>query len=133
MSAALPMHDRPPEQQLDRLRELLDRLEQILGDETAALLARNVDALLATVADKRRTLGEIGRLLPDALLANRGDLQERLLRCRSLNDAAGSAIAALRHHTSHALSLLGIDSAPPAYGESRRGPGQVASRALAVG
>ncbi len=112
---------------------LLAALERILGDECAALRGRDTEALMAAVSAKRRMLAEIARVLPDARLPDRPALLEALRRCRTMNDAAGAVIAALRHDTSQALGLLGIDSGPQAYGEVRRGPGSGAGRELARG
>jgi flagellar biosynthesis/type III secretory pathway chaperone len=121
--------DRRPEQ----APALLAALERILDDERAALRVRNTDALLAAVNAKRRILADIARVLPDALRADGTALLESLRRCRAMNDAAGAVIAALRHDTTQALGLLGIDSGPQAYGEVRRGPGSAAGRELARG
>ena len=112
---------------------LLAALERILDDECAALRVRNTDALLAAVSAKRRMLADLARVVPDALLADRPALLEALRRCRAMNEAAGAVIAALRHDTSQALGLLGIDSGPQAYGEVRRGPRSAIGRELARG
>jgi len=141
------MQHQDSDERLEFTRALLGQLEQILSEETAALLARDVDALLTVVAIKRRTLGEIARKLSDVLPPDQGfatappgsadparaELSERLRRCRALNDAAGGAIAALRHDTDNALGLLGIESASQSYGETRLGPGRTAGRKLAIG
>lgn len=54
-------------------------------------------------------------------------LTEHLTRCRSLNQAAGGATAAMQRHTDHGLRQLGLSQEPCVYGLSGRTQAQLSA------
>jgi flagellar biosynthesis/type III secretory pathway chaperone len=101
-------------------------VESALGDEHAALAARDATALLSAVARKSAAMDTAARLRqerPAGLLdAARGDpllaeLEASLRRCRTRNDENGALIRAQRKRVSAALDLLtGVPGNRGTYG-----------------
>lgn len=112
------------------LYRLLDRLAEVIEEETAALRSRDADALFAAVDDKRRVLRELSQEWPNPAPA---DLADRLRKIRTLNETAGGAIAALLHNTREALGLLGMPVETSTYESTGQSTTGATRRALAVG
>ncbi len=133
------------ERRVKPLLPLVADLEQALEAEAQALRRRNADALLAAVEAKRRCIRTLDDRLATADLPARllmsalphempwwHEFVERLGRCRKMNQAAGSAIAALQRHTDASLRLLGLSPEPAAYGANGRAERGATARKLVV-
>lgn len=120
-----------------------EELESCLERERNALGSRDFEALTDAVLRKRSLLGRIAELLAQKDLndwlreANDSRetkiaIVERLKRCRILNETSGGAIAALKHDTQTALSILGIETTPARYEESGSCSKSTPNRSLGV-
>jgi len=131
-----------------RILGLLERLERALEDEAGAVATRDPETLLGAVESKRMLLRELGTELTTSGLERRlasmprsgiaadptlAALVERLIRCRTLNEIAGGAIAASLNNTRDALRHLGMPSEQKSYGATRRKAGHSTGRSIAFG
>ncbi|HEU4618210.1 MAG TPA: flagellar export chaperone FlgN [Gammaproteobacteria bacterium] len=120
------------------LLPIVVELEEVLAAEADALRRRDPAALLSAVEAKRRCLREADRCMaasartPAAPGEAQTELMARLARCRTLNEAAGAAVAALQAHTEASLALLGLSPGAGAYGPSGRAAREPAAQTLVV-
>ncbi len=133
------------ERRVAPLLPLVAELEQALLAEAQALRQRDAGALLAAVEAKRRCSRTLDDRLAAAELPTKlfvstlpadmpvwQEFLERLGRCRKMNQAAGSAIAALQRHTDASLRLLGLSPEPAAYGANGRAERSAPARKIVV-
>lgn len=105
----------------------LDALERALEAERRALLDHDVDALLASTADKLAALRAAEAAAPDASAA------ARLSRLRDFNQANGVLLSRRRREVNWALRHLGRVESTGVY-DSRGQPGaRPQARCLGVG
>jgi flagellar biosynthesis/type III secretory pathway chaperone len=115
------------------LLEAVETKRRDLRSLEAALTDTNLMALLEGFAQRQEGSGPGARdraqrdarawlkhELVAAAVPSWHPLLERLRRCRSLNQAAGGATAALQRHTQEGLRLLGLSPEPCTYGTSGR-------------
>jgi flagellar biosynthesis/type III secretory pathway chaperone len=113
------------------LLEAVETKRRGLRSLEAALTDTNLTALLERLTQPQAGSGERDRAPRDtrswlkhelvaAAVPSWQPLLERLRRCRSLNQAAGGATAALQRHTQEGLRLLGLSPEPCTYGTSGR-------------
>ncbi len=121
----------PPRQQLI---DLLDELARAIELELEALAQHDHEALIAATSTKRAQLGRVDRFwrrndaiantLSDPTAPHAKELAAITDRCRTLNAAAGAAIATLGQRVAGTLALLGHGHAVAysAHGQCTAGP-----------
>ena len=105
----------------------LDALERALESERRALLEHDVDALLASTADKLAALRQAESLPPDQAAAG------RLLALRTLNQANGVLLSRRRREVSWALRHIGRVESTGVYDSHGQPGARPQARCLGVG
>ncbi|HEY5803454.1 MAG TPA: flagellar protein FlgN [Lysobacter sp.] len=105
----------------------LDALEQALKAEREALLAHDVDALLASTAAKLAALRRAESLVPEAAAA------QRLTDLRAFNQANGVLLARRRREVNWALRHLGRIESTSVYDSAGQPGARPQARCLGVG
>ncbi|MGO4220254.1 flagellar protein FlgN [Lysobacter sp. TAF61] len=105
----------------------LEALEQALVAERQALLAHDVDALLASTAAKLIALRHAESLAPDAAAAG------RLTELRALNQANSVLLARRRREVNWALRHLGRIESTSVYDSTGQPGARPQARCLGVG
>jgi len=105
----------------------LEALERALGAERRALLEHDVDALLASTADKLAALRRAEAAGPDPASA------ERLSALRELNQANGVLLARRRREVGWALRRIGRVESTGVYDSNGQSGARPQARCLGVG
>lgn len=105
----------------------LQALEQALNAERRALLEHDVDALLASTADKLTALRSAETLPPDAATT------QRLGALRELNQANSVLLSRRRREVSWALRHLGRIESTGVYDSTGQSGARPQARCLGVG
>ena len=105
----------------------LEALERALDAERRALLEHDVDALLASTADKLAALRRAEAAAPDPAAA------ERLSALRALNQANGVLLARRRREVGWALRHIGRVESTGVYDSNGQSGARPQARCLGVG
>jgi hypothetical protein len=105
----------------------LEALERALNAERRALLEHDVDALLASTADKLAALRRAETATPDSAAA------ERLFALREFNQANGVLLARRRREVAWALRHVGRVESTGVYDSNGQSGARPQARCLGVG